>query len=597
MAHGLGSPPPRGFERVVWWISIGAASVSFLFALIAFCNICTEPYAFFGFLERLYWSAHLVFLHMPKEDLRDAHGWVLILLYIARALAVVTWTATGIAVVARLLGRRIKLRWAVFRGNHILICGFGRLAGPLAQQQLAARRRVVVIDDGHEEGSTSEAGASLVTGNPADSKLLRRAGLHAAKDLFALSDDDERNGAVFRTVDLLNMTRIRAPALKVFVHVSDPQLRGKLQNRRRPEARDRCLATVFSVLEDSARLLLKRCPLDHARIQSNDPRTVQIVVVGFGPIGEAILTRAALSGHFANLKPLRAIVVDLDAERAETSFRTRYPQFYQVVDIAFLQLDADEPSTQSRIAELCSDPAQTVSTVVISIDDAHRALLLASAMRERLDSNVPIRVLIRDDSGLAELLPIQSANTGPASPITVFGLIREGIAAKTWAHDDLDTMAKALHKDYVQKLSEPQRIWPGNPSAAPWDLLSEELRESNRQAADHIPVKLRALGYHVAPKGGMDLAPLAPAFTTDEVETLAKMEHRRWMAERFLAGWIRGPKDTAKRINPYLVEWEELPDDIKQYDRNSVNLIPVLLASIGQEIRQGESSPNSAGPT
>jgi hypothetical protein len=50
---------------------------------------------------------------------------------------------------------------------------------------------------------------------------------------------------------------------------------------------------LFNIFENSARLLLRHHPLDYVRITEQDARTAQIVVVGFGRMGEAVLIRAA----------------------------------------------------------------------------------------------------------------------------------------------------------------------------------------------------------------------------------------------------------------------------------------------------------------
>jgi hypothetical protein len=67
---------------------------------------------------------------------------------------------------------------------------------------------------------------------------------------------------------------------------------------------------------------------------------------------------------------------------------------------------------------------------------------------------------------------------------------------------------------------------------------------------------------------------------------LAKMEHQRWMAERFLAGWSPGPRDVDKRSSPYLVEWENIPPEIQENDRRVADILPGVLASVGWEIRR-----------
>jgi len=51
-------------------------------------------------------------------------------------------------------------------------------------------------------------------------------------------------------------------------------------------------------------------------------------------------------------------------------------------------------------------------------------------------------------------------------------------------------------------------------------------------------------------------------------ERLAKNAHELWSAQRLSDGWTHGPRrDDAKKQNPCLVPYEELPESEKQYDR------------------------------
>jgi voltage-gated potassium channel Kch len=596
MAHGPGmSPPHRSERRWWWWLSIVAATLSYFLGYVAFCLTREGPVRF---LEAFYGSAHLLLLHMPDQDLPDADGQVaaLFLLYAARFLAVVAVAATGVAVIAQVLGRQIQLWRMVRKGGHAVICGLGGVGRQLAAEACAAHKKVVAIDEGENALTFTdglEGGVSLIPGSPAEPRFLRRAGIASASYLFAASDDDTANiGAGLRAIDMARQVLPKKPShpLRVCVHVADPQLRIELHGRNLfevSEPNSQLRVNVFSVFENSARLLLADCPLDYASIRPGDPRSVQIVIIGFGHMGEAILMRAAMSGHYANLNRLRAVIVDLHARRAERLFRARYPQFDQVADAEFLQLDAEEPETQARIAAMCDHPEWTLSTVVVAFDNPSRALSVAFALAQRLHSSVPIRVRLGADSALTELIQRQHSGAAPSSPITAFGSLAAACRTDVWTDDDLDTMAKAFHEDYVRKLDATKRVWPGNPNAAPWDLLPEDLRESNRQAADHVSVKLRALGYRSVSKGSKDDPGVhITAFTEDAVDLLAKMEHRRWMAERFLAGWVLGsPKDIAKRISPWLIEWEQLPPDIQDYDRNAVRVIPGILDLAKRQIR------------
>jgi len=65
---------------------------------------------------------------------------------------------------------------------------------------------------------------------------------------------------------------------------------------------------------------------------------------------------------------------------------------------------------------------------------------------------------------------------------------------------------------------------------------------------------------------------------------MARMEHDRWVAEKFLQGFSFGPRDVHRKTSPYLVPWEDLTEDIKDFDRKAVREISELLAGAGFEI-------------
>jgi hypothetical protein len=73
--------------------------------------------------------------------------------------------------------------------------------------------------------------------------------------------------------------------------------------------------------------------------------------------------------------------------------------------------------------------------------------------------------------------------------------------------------------------------------------------------------------------------------TFKDIDRLAQLEHARWNAERLLAGWRYGAaKDIKKKLNPCIVSWDDLSEDIRKYDYDPIKNIPVLLAKIGYEI-------------
>jgi hypothetical protein len=120
---------------------------------------------------------------------------------------------------------------------------------------------------------------------------------------------------------------------------------------------------------------------------------------------------------------------------------------------------------------------------------------------------------------------------------------------------------------------------PALPAHRAWEQLPAEYREASRYQAAHIGIKLRALGLRVGPAGpGSVQAP----FTHEQMEALSKAEHQRWAADRLLAGWTLGPvKDPAHRQTPFLCPWDDLPEEVREWDRRAVRSIPDTLALVG----------------
>jgi voltage-gated potassium channel Kch len=590
MAHGLIGPPSNRKDRRWWWLSIISAILSFALSFTAYCSSLEET-GWRLIVEAFYSSAELLLLHVPHDVLPHSNESAMLLLYIARPLAVVFIGATGLAVIMEVFGKELRRSWAVRRGKHIVICGSSRMGQQIASEFYLAGQGVVVVDNFADSASLTSAtqlGASLLSGNPADPAILRKARIHRAAYLFAATEDDSANVGV--AMSAINVCReksaSRSTAPSIFLHLKDPQLRASLRLRRAFQTDERTpRVSNLNVFENSARLLLARHPLDYVHIAEDDERSVQIVVIGFGLMGEALLVRAAMVAHYANLKRVRAIVVDLHAKRKGRLFRSRYPQFGQVCDAQFLEMDAEEPSAQARIAVSCADP-RIIPTIVIAFDHDARGLSLALSLTDRLGPTVPVRVRLNENSGLATLLQPGDPRRPLSSQITAFGSLSEACARTNWVGDELDVQAKALHDDYVRRRNASGPVAADDRSMRLWTELDDDLIDSNRQNADHIPVKLRAIGYHIALQGSPDPGTLVTEFSDAEVNLLGKMEHQRWMAERFLAGWVFGPRDHDKRSSPYLVEWDHVPTHIQKYDLDFARILPGVLEFAKREIRK-----------
>lgn len=180
-----------------------------------------------------------------------------------------------------------------------------------------------------------------------------------------------------------------------------------------------------------------------------------------------------------------------------------------------------------------------------------------------------------DWNTLTRLLPV------PNDPMTAHAFV--GWEMSRLAECTREALALAIHKEYQSNQARIQLR--KDPSIAVWEELDESLKDSNRQQADDILAKVRKINCEVEEVKDRDVALMT--FTKEEIEILAEMEHARWNVERLRNGWRLGDeKSIEKKITPYLVSWQSLPENVREWDRQAVRAIPELLAQVSLEVRR-----------
>ncbi|NUQ64997.1 MAG: NAD-binding protein [Pirellulales bacterium] len=480
--------------------------------------------------------------------------------------------------------------------RHVVVCGLGRKGTQLVKDFRRCGERVVAME--RNEGNPAidvcrEMGALVLVGDAREAALLAKARVDRARCVLAVTGDDGVNVAV-----ALHCHQLSAGGSKTvcFVHLVDLKLCTLLrQHPAFTQTDDALEVRIFNAYEAAARMLVAGHPPDRGQITASDPRSVHLVLIGFGQMGEGVLLQVAKTAHYANGRRLQATVVDSAADEKRRGFSGRYPQFDKVADFAFIHDDAEGPEVLQRIEQLAADPGQ-LTTVAICLDSDSRSLSCALALSARLARNpVPVLVRMCDESGLVSLLKHPARSEPHAVPIEPFGATSRSCTRQLLLDENLDTLARAIHTRFVERRGLEGRD-SDDPAMQKWDRLMEDFKESNRQQADHIPVKLRAIGCRIAPIGSPGAA--LEAFTEEEVDLLAHMEHARWCAERHLAGWSYAPgeRDMIGKTHPYLCPWDQLTATVQDYDREAVRDIPFVLARIGQAVYRTAPYPDPTAP-
>jgi hypothetical protein len=154
----------------------------------------------------------------------------------------------------------------------------------------------------------------------------------------------------------------------------------------------------------------------------------------------------------------------------------------------------------------------------------------------------------------------------------------------------LQKLAQAAHEVFCEGLERDGYVLgaetdPGkktHQALKPYADLEEWRKESNRDLVRKIPERLLQAGYVMIPARSNE-PPFE--FPGPALEMLAEAEHERWMQEKIAGGWRGGEvTDIEKRIHASIVDWQALPEEEKEKDRQMIRSIPAILAQAGYAI-------------
>jgi len=506
-------------------------------------------------------------------------------LQVARFLAPAMTAYTAIQALATVFHEQLKMFRLRFFRNHIVICGLGRKGWLLAKGFCEKGERVVVVERDSDNGMLRlcrEHGAITLIGNATAPTLLRSAHVGRAKYVISVCGSNGTNAEV--AVHARELVRRRkGKALTCLVHIYDLGLCSLLREREIAMAKpDEFRLELFNVFETGARVLLEEYPpFDNtAGVPSFKPH---IVVVGVGRMGESIVVNAARKWSDRSDtrgERLRITLIDKEVERRKESLCLRYPQLEETCELVPRQMDVRFPEFE-RADFLFNDIGGCDVTIIyICLDGDSLSLGAALTLRQQLGSlEVPIVVRMIHDAGLATLLPIEEDKHRSLATVHAFGLLDCTCTPDLILRGTYEILARAIHEEYVRHEREKGHTPETNPSMVPWDELPESLKESNRKQAEGIRSKLEAIGCDIAIT--TDWSPQLVEFSPEEVELMAEMEHDRWVRDRLAAGWRYDRiKNLERKTSPYLVPWDQLSEEVKDMDRNTVRAIPALLVKV-----------------
>ena len=565
-------------EWPYWWIPAAFLSlVAVVLGFIGFMGAEKPNREGYNAVEAAYHTLRLFVLGWP--DPRS----VPFILDVARFLAAAGTVAVAVRAALLLYAGRIEQLRAHRARGHTIVCGLGRRGVSTVDSLRARGHTVVAIESDPTARGVASArsqGALVVVGDATAPSVLRRAGILRARRLIVTSGGDETSVEVATAA--ANALPQMPGGLSGVVQLQDPDLATALNERVMAQAGgDGGPLRFTSLLLDGAKALLRRYP---------PPADGVSMIVGLTPFGEALLVAAARYHRLADGErtPLRVAVVDPRAERLIERLLILHPWLSRDLDLEAVEGEIDSPELERWLTERAATSARPIGQVYVCLSDEVRGLAGALHLSRRL-AGCPVAVQTVSSSESAGRFLRPAAGSAGTSRLDVFGLIEETCSMELLLEPRNEVIARALHEEYLRhRAASPPR--PGADAAnRPWAELDDEWREANRAHARDIAAALGRLGIELLPidSSGEGLVTL----TDDEIETLARMEHDRWTADRLDRGWSLGSRDDRLRTHPDLVPWEELSDESKAIDRALMRARPELMARAGFALRR--TSPDA----
>lgn len=493
-----------------------------------------------------------------------------------------------------------RTRARTFR-NHAVVCGLGRKGSLLARALMNRGTPVIAIEkdpNGPYVSQAREHGVIVLIGDATNPLLLLQARIrHAARVIAVCTPDGLNVDIAFQTRAIVDPDR-KQPLICT-VHVAEPQLWSLLREQGLGVDGDAAFRPhVVNLYDDAASVLLSEYPpFDDADVGTGAPS--RVLLVGLGHFGESVLLRAAKLWrsypHPASAR-LRVTIVDRRADTLWAMLRLRSPELERDCEIDTVTVDIHSPEFQAGRYLLDPDGRCTCTMAYVCLEndaiglDASIALLRATA-------GCPMQIVVRmrEENGVARLFTDREVSHA-LHRVQPFPLLDRALTS-TLLDGTNQLLPLLMHAAYRKYQATLGHLEPDDPSMQSWHDLSEDLRVANRRRVDRMLANVREIGCRIAPEDDWDDWNAEPiAFTAEEIESLAILEHERWRRERLAQGWSHGTaRDPVARTYPHLVPWESLPDEVRAYNRSHVRMLPVALAGAGFRIERIEERAGRDG--
>lgn len=507
-----------------------------------------------GLVDAIYFSLRLFTFDYDLQgsdptDMYWVKSWEL---QAARILAPLTLAFAVVKGLMLAAAQRVNL-WTISRWtDHAVICGAGERGRQLAIALRKEGRRVVVIEKNDQADTLADvrdAGARVIIGSGTDPARQMEARMDHASIVAAVTPCEESNLQVVLAASRRPDGRplhALADAARPFAEIfQDRAPFNQIVGGR--------VCGFFDHEVAAARLLVGEHAPALVPVLLQERRSARILLCGDGNILPELLGVVVTQCQFAGDAVPSITLLTTDTDAFGRAFPLHHPQLRLVADLHVMTM----PLPQLLRVDLASLDAPRIvkpfDLVFVACREDIDTLSLARSLAQQTGwVSGDVVAGLRPSTQLMRLF----VDDRPMVGVHTYDLVALGCSGDVVLHGRLDRIARGIHDRYLAEEIERGRTLGGTPALVPWETLPEGLRHANRAQADHLPIKRRTLDI---------------SRSDDVIEATAVAEHRRWMAEKIVSGWRYGsPRDDGRRLHPSIRPYEELSEDEKRKDRDTV---------------------------
>ncbi len=418
---------------------------------------------------------------------------------------------------------------------------------------------------------------TLLKGDARDRELLLKAGIPGASRVVVVTGDDLVNLAIAHQIAALTESqRTVGDQLEVIVHVADRTLR--LDGLSALGSKNKITVRPFSIPVQAARQLLFKWPFPvQARLQGADEAFV--VFVGFDDYAEELLLHIVQLGCLVNQRRPRIAIFAPASARLQQRLGRNYPALGILCgSITVSDFDPSVDFTLAQVTDI-ENPAvgARVTAVVVTAASDTEAMVLSRRLRlqtQRLRAwRAPIFVHTEQPRKFSEVLAPIDRVRFLEDVIEPFGDV-QALCSWEGLRDWHEQLAQNLHAGYLaaRGASSPH---DASSRALAWSRISEEYRDANRRAIDHLSMKFAVAGLICRSEPPVFAEELK--FEAADLPNIAWAEHNSWSAEKLLLGWQQGTvRNDRLKMHNCLVPFEQLGDAQLKDDAQITDLNDLL---------------------